>query len=375
MKLYQRIGISIVATILACSGLVSADGPGQSYFPVILRGRPDPLPTAPSVAFVYNSSPAQPGWNWTHDQGRLMLERELGSATTYVVDQNPAAEAVIRQLAQRGYDLVVTTSFEYMNPTVNVASEFPNTWFVNIGGQRVAANVSAVNGRMYQPSYLAGIVAGSMTQTNRIGYVVNFPIPETYRNVNAFTLGARSVNPAARVFVLVIFSFYDPPREREAAQMLLDLGADVLASNGGTSQPQQAARERGALSIGHDYDMAAYLGNTVLTSVVWNWGVKYVDIARKIAEGRYASENYWGRMADRVVDLTPMSSRVPPAVASHVQSERNRIMSGANQVFVGPLYDTFGNLCVPDGQVMTDQQLLNMNWFVQGVSAQANRCN
>lgn len=305
-----------------------------------------------------------------------MLEQELGSDTSYVqVAEGRASEAVIRQLAQGAYDVVVTTSFGYMDPTISVASEFPGTWFVNIGGYKAAHNVSTVYGRMYQPLYLAGLVAGSMTRSNWIGYVATFPIPEVYRHINAFTLGVRTVNPTARIQVRWIFSWYDPAHEKEAADSLLAASADVLASSGGSIAPQQAAKEKGALSIGYQYDMAAYVGDTVLTSAVWNWGVKYVDIARRIAEGTYASEEYWGGMADRIVDLAPLSSRVPSAVATLVQSERNRIMSGANQVFVGPLYDNLGNLCVPDGQVMTDEQLLSMDWFVQGVSAEGNRCN
>jgi basic membrane protein A len=300
-----------------------------------------------------------------------MLVQELGSETTYVenVPEGPSAESVIRQLARDGYDLIVTTSFGYMDPTINVARQYPEQWFVHIGGYKVAANVSTVYGRMYQPMYLSGIVAGSMTSSNLIGYVASFPIPDFFRDINAFALGARSVNPAAQVRVIWTGTFYDPVTEGYAATALLDAGADVLASSMESMATQQTAKARNKVSIGKTFNMASTVGDTVLTSAVWNWGVKYVEIARRIAEGTYASESYWGDMVDGIVNLAPLSSRVPGSVVSRVQAERVQIISGANKIFVGPIYDSYGSLCVSDGEVMTDAQLLGMMWVVQGVVA------
>jgi basic membrane protein A len=229
---------------------------------------------------------------------------------------------------------------------------------------------------MYQPMYLSGIVAGSMTSSNKIGYVASFPIPEVLRDINAFALGARLVNPAAQVRVIWVNSFYDPATERNAATVLLDAGADVLASSMESMATQQTAKERNKVSIGSTFDMAVYLGDTVLTSAVWNWGVKYVEIARRIAAGTYVSEAYWGGMADGIVNLAPLSARVPAPVAARVQSERNQIVLGANPIFVGPIYDSVGNLCVPEGEIMTDTELLGMSWVVQGVIASdVNGCH
>jgi basic membrane protein A len=306
-----------------------------------------------------------------------LLQQETGSHTTYVenVPEGSDAQVVIRSLAQSGNKLIVTTSFGYMDATLNVARNFPNQWFVHIGGYRVAANVSTVYGRMYQPMYLSGIVVGSMASTNKIGYVASFPIPEVLRDINAFALGVRLVNPAAQVRVIWTNAFYDPATERDAATALVHAGADVLASSMESTMAQQTAKELGRLSIGGTFDMAAYVGDTVLTSTVWNWGVKYVEIARRIAAGTYASESYWGGMADGIVSLVPLSARVPASVAACVQSERNQIVLGANPIFVGPIYDSFGNLCVADGEVMTDGQLLGMAWVVQGVVASnVSRC-
>ncbi|MCD6290139.1 MAG: BMP family ABC transporter substrate-binding protein [Anaerolineae bacterium] len=343
---------------------------------------PQPKPAAKEgeklkIAFVYVAPIGDLGWTWAHDQGRQYVEKVLGDKveTAYIesVSEGPDAERVIRDFAQKGYKLIFTTSFGYMDSTIAVAKEFPETWFVHISGYKTAPNVSTVFGRMYQARYLSGIVAGKMTKSNIIGYVAAYPIPEVIRGINAFTLGVRKVNPKAQVRVVWTNTWFGPPQEKEAAEALLAQGADIIAQHQDTTEPQKAAKEHGALSIGYDSDMRKFVGDTVLTSPVWNWGVKYAQIAQAVLDGTYKSESYWGPMADGIVDLAPLSPKVPDDVKALVEKEKQAIVAAGSEdgIFCGPLKGANGVEFLPEGQCMTDEQLLGMNWFVEGVSGKA----
>ena len=327
------------------------------------------------IAFVYVAPIGDLGWTWAHDQGRLMVEEEFGDAveTAYIelVPEGPEAERVIRDFAQKGYDLIITTSWGYMDPTITVAQEFPETWFVHISGYKTADNVSTVFGRMYQPRYLSGLVAGAATESNIIGYAAAFPIPEVIRGINAFTLGVKEANPDAEVRVVWTNTWFGPPEEKEAAEALLAEGADVITQHQDTTEPQKAAADAGALSIGYDSDMAAFVGDTVLTSPIWNWGVKYVDIVREVMDGTYTTESYWGGLDETIVDLAPMSDRVSDDVKSLVGERSDLLTSGQWDVFCGPIVGANGNLVVAEGNCLTDEEMLSMDYFVEGVVGEA----
>lgn len=227
------------------------------------------------VAFIYIGQPGDLGWTYEHDRGRLMLEEALGDKIETVavpdVPEGPDAEKAIRDVVEAGAKIVFTTSYGYMDPTAAVAAEYPDVIFEHCSGYLTADNMANYFGRIEQPRYLAGIVAGSMTESNFIGYVAAFPIPEVVRGINSFTLGVRSVNPDAEVHVVWTNTWYDPVLEREAAVALLDEGADIIAQHQDTTEPQKAAQEAGKLSIGYDSDMAKFVGDTVLTSPMWNF--------------------------------------------------------------------------------------------------------
>jgi basic membrane protein A len=322
---------------------------------------------------VYVAPIGDLGWTWAHDQGRLMLEEELGIETAYIenVPEGPDAERVIRDFAEKGYDLIITTSFGYMDPTVTVAEEYPETWFVHISGYKTADNVSTVFGRMYQPRFLSGLVAGMATETNKIGYVAAFPIPEVIRGINAFTLGVRAANPEATVNVVWTSTWFGPPEEKEAAEALLDQGCDVIAQHQDTTEPQKAAADRGAVSIGYDSDMSEFVGDTVLTSPVWNWGLKYVEIAEQVMAGTYSTESYWGGMDDGIVDLAELSPQVSADTEGLVQNYQTKILSGDWDVFCGPIKGQNSELSIATGTCMSDEEMLSMDWFVEGVIGEA----
>ncbi len=323
------------------------------------------------VAFIYISPPGDLGWTYEHDRGRRMLEEQLGDQveTAYVenVEEGPEAARVIRQYAQQGYNMIFATSFGYMDPMVEVAAEFPNVYFEHCSGYQTAPNLATYFGRMYQPRYLSGIVAGKMTQNNNIGYVAAVPIPEVIRGINAFTLGVRSVNPDAQVRVVWTSTWYDPVIEREAAVALLDQGVDIIAQHQDTTEPQKAAQERGALSIGYDSDMRAFVGDTVLTSPVWNWGEYYVDTVEAAIKGEWTTHQYWGPMSEGIAGLADYSPRVPQDVRDQVDEARQKIYSGDWDVFCGVINNQAGEVRVAAGQCLSDSDMLSMDWFVEGV--------
>lgn len=322
------------------------------------------------IAFIYIGPPGDLGWTFEHDRGRLMLEEEYGDLieTTYVenVEEGPDSARVMRDYAQQGYDVIFATSFGYMDHMVEVAAEFPDVIFEHCSGYKTSENMATYFGRIYQPRYLSGIVAGRMTENNQIGYVAAFPIPEVVRGLNAFTLGVRSVNPEATVSVVWTNTWYDPVVEREAAVALLDQGVDIIAQHQDTTEPQKAAQERGKLSIGYDSDMGAFVGETVLTSPMWNWGSYYIDTIGKVLDGTWETHQFWGSLEDNIVQLAPMSDLVPQEVRDEVEAARETILSG-DDVFCGPINNQNGEEMVAEGECMTDEAMLGIDWLVEGV--------
>jgi len=328
-------------------------------------------PTEPfRIAFVYIGPPGDLGWTFEHDRGRLMLEEEFGDLieTTYIenVEEGPDSARIMRDYAQQGYDMIFATSFGYMDHMAEVAAEFPDVIFEHCSGYKTADNMATYFGRIYQPRYLSGIVAGLMTETNSIGYVAAMEIPEVIRGLNAFTLGVRSVNPEAEVRLVWTNTWYDPVLEREAAVSLLDQGVDIIAQHQDTTEPQKAAQERGMLSIGYDSDMGQFVGDSVLTSAMWNWGTYYIDTVGKALDGTWESHQFWGSMDDDIVMLADFSGLVPQEVIDEVEAAKERILTG-DDVFCGPINDQNGQEMVAEGECMSDSDMLNMSWLVEGV--------
>lgn len=371
IRLYALLLLALI--LVACAPPPAAPAAGGEQAPA--AEQPAAVEGVLKVAFVYVAPIGDLGWTWAHDQGRLALEEKFGDKveTAYVenIPEGPEAERVIRDFAQKGFKLIITTSFGFMDPTITVASEFPDTWFVHISGYKTAANVSTVFGRMEQARYLSGLVAGAATTSNIVGYVAAFPIPEVVRGINAFTLGVREVNPEAEVRVVWTNTWFDPPKEKEAADALLAAGADVIAQHQDTTEPQKAAADAGKFSIGYDSDMGQFVGESVLTSPVWNWGNKYIDIAQKIMDGAYASESYYGGMDEGIVDLAPLSPKVSAETKTLVETKQQEFVEGKGALFCGPVNGANGKLIVAEGKCLTDAELLSMDYFVEGVVGEA----
>lgn len=322
-------------------------------------------------AFIYLGSVSDGGWTLAHDEGRKRAEKELSSflstAHSEGVPEGAAAEHAIERYIRQGYNLIFTTSFGYIDATLAVARRHPNVIFMHASGIRTAPNVGTYYGRMYQARYLTGLVAGKMTKTNIIGYVGAHPTPTVVRGVNAFALGVRAVNPKASVHLVWTNSWYDAPKEREAAESLLDLGADVLTQHQDTPAVQQAAEKRGRYSIGYNADMRPFAPSAHLTAAIWRWERFYIDIAKQVNEGRWKSGNFWPGIETGVVDLAPFNEVVPENVRSVVEVKRADIVAKHFDVFTGPIRDQEGKRVVEAGKAMSDAEILKINFLVEGV--------
>lgn len=299
------------------------------------------------------------------------MERALGdrveTAYSELVAEGADAERVIRDYAQKGYDLIFATSFGYMDSVINVAKDYPQTIFEHATGYKTADNAGIYDGRGYQGWYLAGIAAGRMTKTNKLGYVAPYPIPEVVRNMNAFALGARSVNPTAEVRPVWIFAWFDPAKEREAAQALIDAGADVIARESDSAEPDKLAEEEGVYAVGYNAISNEVAPNAVLTAPIWNWGVFYSKAAEDVLNGTWTNEPVWWGMKEGILDMAPFGKMVPQSVQDEVNAAREKIESGEFDVFVGPIKDNSGKERVPAGETMSDEAKLAFDWLVEGV--------
>lgn len=327
----------------------------------------DPL----KVGFVYVSPIGDAGWTYQHDEARKIVEKEFGDKieTTFVesVAEGADAERVIRNMASRGYDLIFTTSFGYMNPTIKVAKMFPKVKFEHATGYKTAANVGTYEARDYEGRFLAGMVAGAMTKKGVIGYVGAFPIPEVVRGINSFMLGAQAVNPDVKMKVVWVNTWHDPAKEREAADSLVLQGADVVTMHTDSAAVIQAAEAKGIYSVGFNSDMSAYGPKTHLTSSTQHWESIYSAKIKAVLDGTWKSEKIWDGLKEDVVRISPINPIVPKEVVEKVEAYKAEIIAGKRAVYQGPIYDQEGTLKVAEGKVLSDEELHQQNWYVKGI--------
>ena len=323
------------------------------------------------VGFVYVGPIGDHGWTYRHDIGRQAIEAELGDLveTSYVesVSEGPDAERVIRQLAADGHDLIFTTSFGFMNPTMKVAKQFPDVKFEHATGYKRADNVSTYLARFYEGRAIIGTIAGRMTKTNTIGYIGSFPIPEVIRGINAFTLAMRRVNPEAEVKVVWVNTWYDPGKEADAAKTLIDQGADIITQHTDSPAPLQVAEERGIYAFGQASDMAAFAPKAQLTSIIDDWDPYYIERAKAVVEGTWESSDVWYGIKDGMVKMADYGDAVPADVAAEADAIEAAIVDGTLHPFAGPINNQAGEQVVAEGEVISDEDLLKMDWYVEGV--------
>ena len=289
--------------------------------------------------------------------------------TSYVesVPEGADAERVIRKLAMNGNKIIFTTSFGYMNPTARVAKAFPNVVFAHATGYTVDKNLSTYETRLYEGAYLNGVLAGKMSKSNLLGVVASFPIPEVIRNINAFTLGALSVNPAIKTKVIWINTWYDPAKERQAAETLISEGVDILSQSTYSPATLQVAQEKGVYAFGWNSDMAKFAPRAQLTAAMNDWSGYYIDTVKAVMAGTWKSTQVHGGLKEGMIAMAPLNPAVPPAVVKVFEEKKKAMTAGTLTPFQGPLKDQSGVLKVAVGADLPLNQVLSMNYYVQGV--------
>ena len=329
-------------------------------------------PAAPfKAAWVYLGPVGDAGWTFAHDQGRKAVEAEFGDKvkTTFVekVPESADAERVIRDLAEQGNKIIYATSFGYMEPMLKVAAEYPNVKFEHATGYKMGPNMRVYDAKFYEDAYLAGIIAGKLSKTGTLGFVGSFPIPEVLRNINAFTLGAQSVNPKIKTKVVWISTWFDPPKEGDAAQSLINGGADVLLQNTDSSAVLQTAEKAGKYAFGWDADMSAVAPKAHLASAMVLWGGYYKKAVKEAMDGSWKSERtVWG-VKEGQNDLVKMADVVPEDIKKKVEEVKAGMKAGTFEVFSGPISSSDGKEVLAKDAKADQAWKDKVDFYVKGV--------
>ncbi len=334
---------------------------------------PTPAASAPlKIAFAYVGPVGDGGWTFAHDNARKALEQHFGDkiATSFVekVPEAADAERVFRDMASQGNKLIFGTTFGYMEPMLKVATDLPDVKFEHATGYKTAPNMRTYDSRTYEGAYMAGVIAGGMTKTNTLGVVGSIPIPEVIRNINSFTMGAQSVNPNIKTKVVWVNSWFDPPKETEAAQSLINGGADVLMQNTDSSAVLQTAGKAGKYAFGWDSDMTAYAPNAHLASAVINWAPYYINAVQDALDGTWkgGGHTWWG-VKEGAIDIVSISDKVPAEIKAKVDAVKAGLKDGSFVIWKGPITGNDGKQVLAAGAAADDKFLGGINFFVKGV--------
>lgn len=322
------------------------------------------------VGFIYLGPVGDFGWTYQHDIARKTAVEHFGDKikTTDVqkVAEGPDSEKVLNDLANQGNKLIFATSFGYMNYVLNSAKKHKAVFYEHATGYKRAENVSVYNIRFYQGRYVQGVIAGKLSKAGLAGYVGSVPVPEVVQGINAFMLGMQSVNPKARMKFVLINSWYDPPKEGDAAKALIDQGCDIITQHTDSPAPLEAAASRSVEAFGQSTDMSKFAPTTELTASTDVWGPYYIKRVGDVLAGTWKSTDTWGGFDSGMLAMSPFTN-MPEAVAALAAATVEDIKSGKNKVFVGPIWDQGGAVKVPAGTTMDDGALSGMKWLVQGV--------
>lgn len=323
-----------------------------------------------TAGLILNGSADDKSWSQSHYEGLLKTSEELGINIIYrenVIESD--LEAVTDELVELGCEIIICNSFGYGEYLGDVSAKYPNVYFFHASGVENGANVTTFFGRMYQIRYLTGIAAGMQTKTNEIGYVAAFPISEVNRGINAFTLGVRSVNPDAKVYVSWTNSWVDDTAAETASQKLIDShNIDIITMHVDSIKPLEAADRNGIMSIGYNFNNNESYPDTFLTAAVWSWENFYTPQIRECLQNKFSGKNYWNGIDTGIISLAPLGKNADPEILKKVEEEKQRLSDGVFDVFYGPIYDSDGNMRVDNEESMSDDVMLNkFDWYVEGV--------
>ncbi|MGV8831073.1 MAG: BMP family ABC transporter substrate-binding protein [Devosia sp.] len=325
------------------------------------------------IGFVFLGPIGDFGWTWAHNKGREAVEAALGDMVETVYVENVAEDAsavpVMRDLAQQGCKLIFTTSFGYMDQTIQVASEFPDVKFEHCTGFKRADNVATYNSKFHEGRAVLGTIAGKMSKEGSLGYLGSYKVPEVVLGVNAFCLAAQKQNPAATVKLVMIDSWFDPPKEAAATETLVNLGCDVVTTHTDSPGPLQILEQKGLYGFGQGADMSAFAPNAHLTAIEDIWGPYYIERAQAILDDSWVSMDTWDGMKEGTVVISPYNPVVPGDVVEMADAIQAGYKDGSYDIFTGPIYDQDGVLKVKEGEVMSLGDLAVIDWYVQGVQS------
>ena len=327
------------------------------------------------VGFVYVGPIGDYGWTHEHDKGRLAVEEHFGDRVETIYQESVAygadAERVITTMAMQGVDLIFTTSFGYMDPTLSVAEKFPNIKFEHATGFKRSENVSTYGGRFYEGRAIQGHIAGKMTKTNKIGYIGSYPIPEVVRGINSAYIHAKKVNPDVEFNIIWIYTWFDPAKEADAAKALIDQGADVVLQHTDSTAPQAAAKEAGnVISFGQASDMADYKPFPRVSSIIDDWAPYYIARTQAVLDGTWESTDTWDGIGPGMVSIGEITDAVPADVKVEALAMRDAIADGSYHPFTGPIKKQDGSDWLAAGETSDDGTLLGMNFYVEGITAE-----
>ncbi|PCJ82806.1 MAG: BMP family ABC transporter substrate-binding protein [Hyphomicrobiales bacterium] len=322
------------------------------------------------VGFIYLGPIGDHGWTYQHNEGRLAVERAFGDKveTKYLenVSEGPDAARAIERLAREGHDIIFTTSFGYMNPTLKVAKKYPNVKFEHATGYKQSANVATYSSRFYEGRYIIGQIAAKMSKTGTAGYIASFPIPEVVRGINAFMLGAQSIDPDFKLKVVWVNTWYNPGQEADAAKALIDQGVDIITQHTDSAAALQVAQKRNVKAFGQASDMIAFAPETQLTAIVDNWSDYYVSRVQAVMDGTWESGDTWGGIESTMVAMAKYTN-LPDDVIAAAKDTEEQIRSGKLHPFAGPITKQDGTQLVAEGETVDDGTLLGMKFYVMGV--------
>jgi basic membrane protein A and related proteins len=370
-RLMQMAGLSVLAASAVLVGCGKKEAPAPAPAPAAAPA-PAPKPEPLKIAFAYVGPVGDGGWTFAHDNGRKAMEKELGDkvVTSFVekVPEAADAERVFRDMVAQGNKLIFGTTFGYMEPMLKVAADAKDVKFEHGTGYKQAENMRTYDSRTYEGAYMAGIIAGSMTKSNTLGVVGSIPIPEVIRNINSFTMGAQTVNPKIKTKVVWVNEWFNPGKETEAAQSLINQGADVLFQNTDSSAVLQTAGKNKKLAFGWDSDMTAYSPEAHLASAVINWGPYYIKAAREALDGTWkGGGNTWWGVKEGAIDIVSISDKVPADIKAKVETVKTGLKDGSFAIWKGPVVGQDGKEILAKDAVADDKFLSGVSFYVKGV--------
>jgi basic membrane lipoprotein Med (substrate-binding protein (PBP1-ABC) superfamily) len=337
----------------------------------LLAAAADTANAADKIGFIYVGPAADYGYNMSMDLGRQYVEKEIKGVETTAFEAVPESaevERVMERLINAGHKIIFATSYGYLDHAIKVGEKYPEVAFLHAGGLKTSKNVGTYWADSDAGMYLAGVVAGSVSKTGKLGFVGAFQIPQLLRSINAFTLGAQSVNPDATTTVVWTGGWWEPQKEAEAVNAFADQGVDVIAEQ--VDSPitiAETAVKRGVYVIGKDVDIKDRAGESWLTGVSWSWGPMMVDLVKEIDAGTWKPSHVRGDLATGNAVLDPFGPAVPDDVQKSVTALKDEIVAGKKAVFSGPIYRQDGSLALPEGETMTLEAIETMDYLVKGV--------